>query len=68
MSEIRDEDLLVDLYDPHPRTDGINVGADMGVRVMHIPTGIIVESSSERSQLQNKAACLEMLMEELGMI
>lgn len=66
MSEIRDEDLIVDLFDPYPRADGIHVETCMGVRVYHIPTGIIVESSRERSQLQNKAVCLELLMDELA--
>lgn len=39
---------------------------EIGVRVIHIPTGISVESTSERSQYRNKQIALERLWEILA--
>lgn len=39
---------------------------DSGVRLIHIPTGIVVESRQERSQIQNRKTCEEMLAAKLA--
>ena len=43
-----------------PGGQGMNT-ADSAVRMRHIPTGIVVVSREQRSQLQNRAACLRKL-------
>ena len=63
--EIRDEDLEVDTM----RSSGaggqhINK-TDSAVRMTHKPTGIVVFCQTQRSQLQNREACLNMLKSKL---
>lgn len=38
---------------------------ESGVRLRHIPTGIVVSSQQERSQHRNKAICIEKLRERV---
>jgi protein subunit release factor B len=38
---------------------------ESGVRLRHLPTGIVVTCRARRSQLQNKATCLQRLRERL---
>lgn len=38
----------------------------MGVRIIHIPTGIVSQSTEERSQFQNRQRAMEKLKEKLA--
>lgn len=55
--EIRDEDLRIDIYNP----SNWEMTARRGVRIQHLPSGLVAFSDTEDSQLQNKAKCLEQL-------
>ena len=57
----RDEDMRIEKFHSGGK-GGQNVNkVETGVRVIHIPTGITVESTAERSQYQNKRRCLAKL-------
>ena len=68
-ARMSDEDLVRDceveaFHASGPGGQGVNT-ADSAVRMRHLPSGIVVTSREERSQLQNRANCLRKIRQQL---
>lgn len=58
---IKDEELKTEVLRKHP-PGGQHVGTYTGIRMTHIPSGLVAECDSDGSQHRNKAIARDMIL------
>ena len=59
--DIRAEDLKVEVSQRNP-PGGQHVGTESGVKITHLPSGLVAECKTERSQHRNKQIAMDMIL------